>query len=106
MSDIQTCTWQGASGQRYEYEIYPISTEFNAAPGNYIFAKLSSQNRWFPVYIGQTDNFLERFGNHHAAECIKRNGATHIHAHRNDSRTARLAEESDLLAAHNPPCNG
>lgn len=34
-----------------------------------------------------------------------RHGATHIHAHGNKDERARLAEEADLIASYNPPCN-
>ena len=102
----QTVNWPGQSGERYTYYVYDIRTKFNSAPGNYIFAKLVN-GRWSPVYIGETSDLSERFDNHHAMPCIKRNGATHIHAHRNDSGVnARRAEESDLIRNFKPSCNG
>ena len=98
--------WTGSSGQKYTYEVYPIGTNFRPVPGNYIFARYAP-GEWFPIYIGETSDLSQRFDNHHAMPCIKRNGATHIHVHENNSGVAaRRAEESDLIRRWNPPCNG
>lgn len=100
------CTWTGASGKEYLYDIYPIGTNWNDVPGNYIFAYESSPLIWTPVYIGETESFKDRLPNHNELPCIKHNGGTHIHAHINEDSQARLAEESDLLSNYTTPCNG
>jgi hypothetical protein len=101
-----TIDWPGQSGKSYRYWIYPLPPNFREEPGNYVFAKETSPGRWTPVYIGQTDNLGGRFDHHHKAACFARNGATHIHAHLNrGGESARLAEESDLLAKWKTPCN-
>ena len=101
----QEIIWQGASGANYRYWIYPVGNSFNPAPGNYIFAKQGGGG-WHAVYIGETGDLSERFDSHHKAGCISRNGATHIHVHRNDGGvTARRSEEADLVRRWNPPCN-
>lgn len=99
------CTWTGKSGKKYEYEIYAMDTSWNDVAGNYIFAKESSPARWQALYIGQTESFADRLPNHEALPCVRRNGGTHVHAHTNQDKQARLAEEKDLLASNNPPCN-
>ena len=101
----QTVDWPGASGKKYRYWIHDLPPNFKAVAGNYIFAKLNAQGRWEPVYIGHTGDLSERFDNHHAMPCIRRNNATHIHAHTSGGEADRLAEEADLLANFNPPCN-
>ena len=102
----QTVTWPGHSEKKYTYYVYKIGTPLKAAPGNYIFAKRTATG-WIPIYIGETSDLSERFDNHHKMPCIKRNGATHIHAHVNNSGvTARRAEESDLIKRWKPSCNG
>ena len=100
------CTWTGASGKTYEYEMHQIGTDWNAVAGNYIFAKSTSPGKWQAVYIGETGNFKERLPNHPELPCVRRNGGTHIHVHVNSDSQARLNEESDLLASESPPCNG
>ena len=107
MADAPSIEWEGKSSTKHTYWIYPIGQEFSAVPGNYIFAKETEPNTWAPIYIGETSDLSERFDNHHAMACIKRNGATHIHVHRNNGgEKARKAEEADLIAKWNPPCNG
>jgi hypothetical protein len=98
MSDIPTCNWVGASGTSYTYYIYALPASFGPdQPGNYIYAKLNSEGKWVPVYIGEGD-LADRSGSgHHKAECIKRKGATHFHCHKNASEENRKKEEADLL---------
>ena len=99
------CIWTGASGKKYEYEIYPIDTNWNDVPGNYIFARESSSRTWQAIYIGQTESFKDRLPNHNELPCIRRNGGTHVHAHVNRDSRARLEEEGDLLANNKTACN-
>jgi hypothetical protein len=103
---VATCIWTGKSGTKYEYTIYAIDTTWNDVAGNYIFAKQLPSGLWEALYIGQTDSFANRLPNHEALPCVRRNGGTHVHAHTNTNKEARLAEEKDLLDNHNPPCNG
>ncbi|WP_300033660.1 GIY-YIG nuclease family protein [uncultured Roseobacter sp.] len=103
----RTIEWQGASGARYKYWIYPLPPNFDSVPGNYLFAKEVAPGKWRPIYVGQTNDLSERFDSHHKAACFKRNGATHIHAHAHSGgEAARLAEERDLKLGLNPTCNG
>ena len=101
----QTQHWVGVSKQTFKYWVYPIGTSLKPEGGNYIFAKLDMNGRWVPVYIGQTSNLAERFDDHHAAPCILRNGATHIHAHLSADKHARVKEETDLRANYRTACN-
>ena len=102
-----TTEWIGQSGRSYTYWVHPIGTELKNSPGNYVYAKTGFLGGWQPIYIGQTEDLSERFDHHHMAVCIQREGATHIHAHVNDSgQEVRLTEETDLIAHHGPPCNG
>lgn len=105
MTDEATINWVGQSGKDYKHWIFPLSASFKPVGGNYIFAKETQPGYWSPVYIGQTSDLSERFDNHHAMVCAKRNGATHIHAYSNDNEKQRLAEEMDLIGHWNPTCN-
>ena len=106
MAEAATIKWPGKSGTEYTYWIYPIETTFSEVPGNYIFAKETSPRNWSPVYIGQTKNLSDRLSDHEKEKCAKRNGATHIHAHKTDGGEAvRKAEEKDLITRWKPPCN-
>ena len=83
MPDI--CRWTGSSNRVYEYEIYPVDSNWNPVAANYIFARRSpyAADRWIAIYIGQTSDIKDRFANHHRATCISRQGATHVHIHMN-----------------------
>jgi hypothetical protein len=108
MADTPTIIWRGKSGKEYKYWIFPISkmSGFKDEPGNYIFAKLTDRG-YYAIYVGQTGDLSERFDDHHKMPCIKRNGATHIHAHTSSpNEDTRLREEEDIIAEWNPPCNG
>jgi hypothetical protein len=102
MSD--SIQWDGKSGAQYQYWIYPFGTSFKAAPGNYVYAKLTAAG-WVPLYMGQTVNLAARLGNHEKESEARRNGATHIHAHTSGIEVQRLAEEKDLIARWQPLCN-
>lgn len=98
--------WRATSGKTYRYFIVPMGTPLQAKGGNYIFARETKPGHWLPIYIGETENLDIRFDNHRKANCIRRAGATHIHQHLNADKSDRLAEEADLIALWNPPCNG
>lgn len=102
---MASCIWTGKSGTRYTYEIHEMNSNWKDVPGNYIFAKETSTNRWTAVYIGQTESFKTRLPNHEKLPCIRRNSGTHIHAHVNADSSSRLDEESDLRASDPTPCN-
>ena len=102
----QQIHWPGQSGKKYTYWIYPIETTWAEKAGNYIFAKKLSNGNWTPIYIGETGDLRDRLPNHEKLPCATRNGATHIHTHTSSSgQEVRRAEEADLIAKSDPPCN-
>lgn len=107
MAEVPAIDWEGQSGTKYRYWIYPIDQGFDETPANYIYAKEVEPNRWRPIYIGETGDLSERpLDTHHKKDCIEQNGATHIHVHTSSGDAAvRQAEEADLTAKWNPVCN-
>ena len=90
----------------YKYWIFDIDYEFKPnQPGNYVFAKQTEAHTWRVIYIGQTKDLGEGFDDYPKMPCILKNGATHIHAHKNKKETSRLAEEADLIERWHPVCN-
>ncbi len=107
MTQVPTLNVPGRSGQHYTYGIYPKGTTFTKVPGNYIFVRQLGPNLYKPLYIGETGDLSTRFDNHHKMDHIKMHGVTHICVHQAAANDAvRRAEESDLVAQWNPPCNG
>jgi hypothetical protein len=102
----ETIIWEGRSGTEYKYWIHPLPPNFREVPGNYIFAKETKPDTFTAIYIGEAGDLSDRFDNHHAMPCIKREGATHIHVHTSSAgEQARRDEESDLIARWSPTCN-
>ena len=107
MTTERTIEWHGESGKTYRYWVYELGMTFGSSPGNYIFARETEPGKFRPIYIGQTGDLSERFDGHHQMPCIRRNGATHICAHKSGTDEAtRKAEEDDLIARWAPVCNG
>lgn len=98
--------WPGQSGTNYYYEIRPSTQTPPAGGGNYIFVRHQS-NVYHALYIGETENFIQRFQNHEKATCARQNQMNEIHYHvHNGNVHARRAEEQDLILRWNPTCNG
>jgi hypothetical protein len=68
MADEIVVTWPGASGKTYKYYVYRIGHKLKAEAGNYIFARVNQNNRWEPVYIGETDDLDTRVATHEKRE--------------------------------------
>ncbi len=87
MANHLTCTWTGASGNKYICEIYARHPKLVPNdPGNFTHAKMDEHKRWLPVYIGE-GHLTQRAGpNPRDVECIDAKGATHIYVHVNYDR--------------------
>jgi hypothetical protein len=99
MVERESCTWTGASGRMYIYEVYlrrPKVPPHQA--GNFVYAKMDEQRRWVPIYIGQGDLTQRAAVERDRVACIEARGATHVHLHVNCDKADRLAEERDLLS--------
>jgi hypothetical protein len=98
--------WVGQSGTEYPYQIYPLDAQFQALPGNYIYAKRSEGGTWVPLYIAQTRSLNQRLEGHVSAEDARAHGATHVHVHFSSAgQAARCSEEHDLVNQWRPECN-
>ena len=98
MADHITCTWTGASGKKYVYEVHTRHPKLAPnEPGNFIYAKMDEHRRWVPVFIGEGNLTQRAAVNVRDVECIDAKGATHVHVHVNSDRDDRVAEMKDLL---------
>lgn len=93
-------------GNAYNYEAYPVYSNWSNAAGHYAFAYITPQITWQILYIGETECFADRFRNHHALPAAIAKGATHILA-RCDSRglVVRQREEKLLIERYAPVLN-
>ena len=99
-------SWTGHSGTRYPYEIFPLDAVFKPLPANFIYAQLSEDGSWTPIYIAQTRDMHQRLEGHVSVNDAKVSGATHIHVHYSTTgQSARGTEEHDLVLQWKPVCN-
>jgi hypothetical protein len=110
MAKIADAEWNGQSGTKYNFAIYPLGTKFKAVGAVYIFTKRTVKSDGTGshdfIYIGQTGDLSTRFDNHHKDSCIEKHGANCVCIHLNSNESQRLDIETDLVRHHNPPCNG
>ncbi|MFY9780110.1 MAG: hypothetical protein WAJ85_06330 [Candidatus Baltobacteraceae bacterium] len=101
-----TAAWPGVSGKEYVYWVTPIGTPLKAEPGNYVFAKQGPNGKWYAVHIGETEDLSAPLLDPDAEECIRRNGATHLHTHTAvGPRQVRQREATDLKLRWRPKCS-
>jgi hypothetical protein len=101
-------TVKGASGTKYEFNIYSLDTNFKAIGGIYIFTQRSNSNQQFErnlVYCGKTNDLSNRFESHHKEDCIRQNGANCICVMLVSSEQERRAIEADILSGNDFKCN-
>jgi hypothetical protein len=103
----QAVSWPGKSGNKYTFNVYQMSGEWNALPGLYIFSKELTPGYWKALYVGETGSFKTRITRTHdewpKAVAL---GATHVHAMVNHSGdSGRKQIESDLILQLQPPLN-
>ena len=98
--------WRGQSNNVYDFELHPIDDEFKDIAACYIFAKVKSDGKWAPIYVGQTQNLRARLAHHHATPCVARHRATHVCVYTPGMVDAqhRSLVERDLLRRLKPVC--
>ena len=111
MPKLGTVTFTGASGTEYDFNVYPLETEFKKMGAVYFFTKRTKKSdggytHCKRIYVGETEDLSERFDNHHKMPCIERHGANCICTHRESSESKRLEIEQDLIDGYDPVCNG
>lgn len=106
MATLGTITLTGASGTKYEFNIYERSTTFKASGAVYVMSKVNANGKYVIIYIGQTGDLSGRPLNHHKTDCFDKNGADKVFIKSESAEKTRLAIETDLVRAYNPTCNG
>ena len=100
----------GASGSRYVFNVYPLSTKFHDVGGVYIFTRrfVDQQGvvKFQPLYIGQTRSFANRLSaTHEAWSAAVVNGFNMICVYIDVNESSRRSSERDLLNNYNTPYN-
>jgi hypothetical protein len=103
-----TIDWPGQSDKTYRYWFLSSlkAADIKRVGGNYAFVKQLENGNYAPLYFGQTDNLSERISSHELWPEALRLGATDVMTHTTPAgESARLSEESDLIARWNPILN-
>lgn len=101
---MATAGWATSDGAVHVFEVYGPGTAWNRVAGVYIFAFLSG-GKWYPLYVGQTDDFSTRLPKHERWGEAARRGATHIHARVVEQAASRDYLEQKLIQDYQPPMN-
>ena len=98
--------WAGLSGTYNYWWLNNLTpSAIQAKPGNYGFLLSVGDNRWLPVYWGQTNDLRHRLPTHERWAEAQRLGLVRCIAHINTNETSRLFEEADLIKRWNPRLN-
>lgn len=101
-----TVYWETPKGNRYDYHVHKIGTEFKDVPGNYMFAEEHAPGKFTVHYVGETDSMKKRHSSHEKLPCALRKGATHILARGNaGGQAARRKEQDEMIDYLQPGCN-
>lgn len=100
--------WEGRDGKAYTYFRLSLDDGIKPKPGNYIMVRREPDGGFTPLYIGETNNLLNRLANHEQWACALEKGMNELHVHQTSGTLQRrLAEESNLIERFAPlPCGG
>lgn len=109
MAKIGILNLYGNSGNKYQFEIYPIDAVFDQQPALYAVTRryISSDgdNRHSVVYIGESDDISKSFVKHKKRDCFKQHEANCICIQLDSNKRSRLFKMKDLTDRINPRCN-
>ncbi len=93
----------------YNFEVFPLSAEFEDASAIYVISKRKTDKRGKGhhafVCIGQTDSILKEIKKHQKAKCVKQHQANVVCVLKEISEEKRQKIEADLRQAHSIVCN-
>lgn len=100
-----TARWYALSGRAFDFAVHSPSTSWIDAPAIYIFAKYVG-SQWVALYVGEANNLQARLIGHEKWETAVLLGMIGVHVlFHHGTEAERKADESDLIAALNPPLN-
>lgn len=108
MAKIADANFTGKSGQTYSFQVYAWGTGFKSLGAVYAITKrvvTNGKGHHTFIYFGHTGDLSERFDDHHKDNCFTRNDVNCICILLESNEATRLAIETDLIRAHNTPCN-
>ena len=109
MAKFGRVTFTGESGQDYAFAAYSRDTRFKPLAAVYVITKRRTDRNGpafhARIYVGQTDNLERHSLNHERKHCFDRKHANCVCVFPENDQDRRLAIETDLRRAYDPPCN-
>ncbi len=110
MAKLGILTLRGVSGKKYEFNVYDAKVDWqeDIACVYYVSKREVGSDKTgshTAIYIGETGDLKTRHENHHRQQCFERHGYNCISVHLEPDQSTRLAIETDLIKAYDPPCN-
>ena len=107
---IEYFTFYGKSGEAYQFEVYPIGTEFKNLGGVYIFTNRKVDHERNEIihtllYIGITDSFSHRIKYHEKLSEVEKHNGNCICVYQEPNEIDREHIEGDLLNNYNTKLN-
>ncbi|HEX7080135.1 MAG TPA: hypothetical protein VF329_03900 [Gammaproteobacteria bacterium] len=106
---IDTVSFTGRSGRRYEFRLYVWATRFKPIPAVYVVTERSVEPNtsptYRPVFVGSTSDMSRIFDGHPHQDCFDLYYANTIAVLQEADAAARARIEEDLAGALAPPCN-
>jgi hypothetical protein len=105
-------TFTGKSGQKYQFQIWPLETRFNHVPAVFMITKRVFSDRTYRrmashevVFIGQTENLEAPLAPPLHLDRFARKGANCVCVYVSANEDERMTATQDLVAGNNPSCN-
>ena len=109
MTKFGTVTFNGVSGNSYEFTAYSRDTVFKAVGAVYFVTKRTTKKdggaSHTRIYVGETGDLSSRPLNHHRKACFDEHNANCVCIYTETDENRRLEIETDLRQNYNPPCN-
>lgn len=100
--------WRGKSGRAYVHTVFTTLPHW-AGAANYVMVRRNGDMTRSPLYIGQTSDFGERWGQHGRSGLIERAaalGANEVHLHLlANAEAERFSVETDIRHGNATPLN-
>ncbi len=109
MPALGRTVFQGESGQRYRFKVFPLGTRFRKLGGVFVIGSrpqgASQRRRIVPIFVGHTEDFSQPADLHLKAQDFTAQGANCICVQSDAVEESRRTKEQDLVAGLRPACN-
>jgi hypothetical protein len=106
---IDSVTFVGRSGKRYDFRVYVWETKFKSLPAVFVVASRhiepGEDPRYEPVFVGATADLTKTFDGHPRTDCFQMYYANVVAVLKEPDPRLRDGISRDLIESLAPPCN-